>query len=135
MKRLPSMVFAVLVAAAGWFVWQQLQNGGWKGLSLPFGPLVPVTSTHTPPPRGNDTIRIATFNIQVFGEAKLHDSEAMRSVVAVLKNFDLIAIQEIRSVTQDIMPQLVAMLNADKQYHYDYAIGPRLGRTNSKEQY
>ena len=49
-------------------------------------------------------------------------------------NFDLIAIQEVRSVAQDIMPHLIEMLNADG-HQYDYAIGPRLGRTASKEQY
>jgi len=56
-------------------------------------------------------------------------------IVAILKNFDLIAIQEVRAVSQDVVPQLAALLNADGKYHYDYAIGPRLGRTSSKEQY
>jgi endonuclease/exonuclease/phosphatase family metal-dependent hydrolase len=91
--------------------------------------------TAPPPPRGSDTIRIATFNIRVFGEAKLNDAEAMLAIVAILRNFDLIAIQEVRAISQDIVPQLVALLNADGKSHYDYAVGPRLGRTSSKEQY
>jgi len=136
MKRLAGLLVTAGLLWLGWNAWQ----GGWRPEAL--GPLVSglfpgkgATSTATPPPRGNETIRIATFNIRVFGEAKLADPEAMRVLVAILKNFDLIAIQEVRAVSQDVIPQLVALLNADGQYRYDYALGPRLGRTASKEQY
>src|SRR5262245_23550508 len=88
-----------------------------------------------PAARGNETIRIAAFNIQVFGEAKLNDQPTMEAIVAILQNFDLVAIEEVRSVGQDVLPRLVAMLNASGKFQYDYAIGPRLGRTTSKEQY
>jgi deoxyribonuclease-1-like protein len=132
MKRLSSLLLAIVAVGIGWFAVQQGHTGSWKGLSIPG---LSNGMTQPPPPRGNQTIRIATFNIQVFGEAKLNDPEVMHTIVAILKNFDLIAIQEVRAVTQDIMPQLIALLNADGKCHYDYAIGPRLGRTSSKEQY
>jgi deoxyribonuclease-1-like protein len=135
MKRLASMLLAAVAVAIGWFVLQQLQANGWKGLTLPLGPAIQATNTQPPPPRGNDTIRIATFNIRVFGETKLNDRDTMQTIVAILKNFDLIAIQEVRAVSPDVVPQLVALLNADRKYQYDYALGPRLGRTSSKEQY
>src|SRR5688572_1435433 len=135
MKRLSSMLLAAIAAAIGWFVLQQLNANGWKGLTLPLGQAIQATNTRPPPPRGNDTIRIATFNIRVFGEAKLNDPEAMQTIVAILKNFDLVAIQEVRAVSQDVIPQLVELLNADGRFRYDYALGPRLGRSNSKEQY
>ncbi|QDU26838.1 Endonuclease/Exonuclease/phosphatase family protein [Anatilimnocola aggregata] len=92
------------------------------------------TSTQVPPPRGNASIRIASFNIQVFGDAKINNPAVMPIIVDVLKNFDLIAIQEIRA-QQDVCQQLVAMLNADGKFRYDYVVGPRLGRSSSKEQY
>jgi deoxyribonuclease-1-like protein len=133
MKRLASLFVALVAAAAGWFAMQQMPANGWKG--LPLVSALPATNTLPPPPRGNDTIRIASFNLCVFGEAKLNDQEALRTIVAILKNFDLIAIQEVRAVSQDVVPQLVALLNADGAYRYDYALGPRLGRTSSKEQY
>jgi endonuclease/exonuclease/phosphatase family metal-dependent hydrolase len=137
MKRL---VWLALAATALYFGWQGLQNGIDKNkLQELIGQLIggsrAPTTTASPPARGNDTIRIATFNLRVFGEAKLNDPEAMRVIVAILKNFDVIALQEIRAVSQEVVPQLAAMLNADGEYHYDYALGPRLGRTNSKEQY
>lgn len=127
-----SLIVAVFAALGGWYALQQAQNHGITNFSLPG--LNPPTSTEPPPSRGNDTIRVASFNIQVFGEAKLNDAEAMQAIVAILKNFDLVAIQEVRSVSQDILPQLISLLNADGQ-RYDYALGPRLGRSNSKEQY
>ena len=133
MKRLTSFAIAVVAALFGWFVLQQAQNHGFKGFSLP-GLLGGATSTDPPPARAGDTIRIASFNIQVFGESKLNDNDAMQAIVAILRNFDVIAVQEVRAVSQDILPQLMALLNADGR-HYDYAIGPRLGRSNSKEQY
>jgi deoxyribonuclease-1-like protein len=140
MKRLVWFVLAAIALFSGFAGWGAFQ-GGWNKqrlgdffTGLLRGGLSSQTSA-TPPPRGNDTIRIATFNIRVFGEAKLNDAEAMRTIVAILKNFDLIAIQEVRAVSQDILPQLVALLNADGKLRYDYAIGPRLGRTSSKEQY
>jgi len=132
MKKLMSLIVAVFAAVGGWYALQQAQNHGITSFSLPG--LTPATSTEPPPARGNDTIRIASFNIQVFGESKLNDPEAMQAIVAILKNFDLIAIQEVRAVSQEVLPQLISLLNADG-HRYDYALGPRLGRSSSKEQY
>src|SRR6478752_1624555 len=126
MKKLMSLIVAVFAAVGGWYALQQAQNHGITSFSLPG--LTPTTSTEPPPARGNDTIRVASFNIQVFGESKLNDPEAMQAIVAILKNFDLIAIQEVRAVSQEVLPQLISLLNADG-HRYDYALGPRLGRS------
>ena len=61
----------------------------------------------------NDKILIATFNIQVFGESKLRKPDAMAVIVEVIRKFDVIAIQEVRAKADDILPRLVAELNAD----------------------
>ncbi len=82
----------------------------------------------------NDKILIATFNIQVFGESKLRKPDAMAVIVEVIRKFDVIAIQEVRAKADDILPRLIAELNADGS-RYDFIIGPRLGRSISKEQY
>lgn len=90
-----------------------------------------------PPPQNGappSTIKIASFNIQVFGESKLRKPEAMRTIVDLVRRFDVVAIQEIRAVSDEIMPRFLAELNATGR-QYDFVIGPRLGRTNSKEQY
>jgi deoxyribonuclease-1-like protein len=131
MKRISSLVLAVAAALLGAYL---VQSGWIKGLSFP-GLNQPVTQRGNVPPRLGETIRIATWNIQVFGEAKLQDPATMNVIVTVLRNFDVVAIQEVRAENQNVVPELVALLNAGGEYHYDYVLGPRLGRTVSKEQY
>lgn len=138
MKRISWLVVAGIGLVVGFLVASAFNGGDAKSVADLFSKLVPGSGppdSALPPTRGNETIRVATFNIQVFGEAKLADDEAMRTIVGVLQNFDLVAIQEVRAVSQDVLPRLVERLNAGGNFHYDYALGPRLGRTSSKEQY
>lgn len=84
----------------------------------------------------NDTIsfkyiKIASFNIQVFGKSKIKNPEIMKYIVQIIKNFDIVAIQEIRSKEQDVLPTLIDMLGNN----WEYRISEPLGRTQSKEQY
>ncbi|QGJ71727.1 Metal-dependent hydrolase [Planctomycetales bacterium 10988] len=81
-----------------------------------------------------DSITIASFNIQVFGQSKLEDSAAMDILARTARRFDIIAVQEIRSKSQDVMPRFIDLINRGG-HRYDYVIGPRIGRTVSKEQY
>ncbi|HEY1066016.1 MAG TPA: endonuclease/exonuclease/phosphatase family protein [Pirellulales bacterium] len=87
-----------------------------------------------PPPRATTRVRVASFNIQVFGQDKLGDANVMEVLARVVRQFDVVAIQEIRSKSQDVMPRFLELINSTGA-HYDYAISPRLGRTTSMEQY
>lgn len=120
-------------------------SAGPESLVLPPGttpPVLPGNSAGGPatgpmvavPGRPADRLRLATFNIQVFGQSKLAKPEVMAAIVAVIRQFDIVAIQEIRSKEDNVLPQLIAQLNADGS-QYDFVIGPRLGRTVSTEQY
>lgn len=84
--------------------------------------------------RPSDKLLIATFNIQVFGESKLKKPQAMDVLTQVVRQFDVVAIQEVRAKSDDILPKFLAAINADGS-RYDFLIGPRLGRTVSTEQY
>ncbi len=92
---------------------------------------LPGTATVAPP---SDTITVATFNIQVFGTAKEEKRAVWERLAEVIRRFDVVAIQEIRCHDPDFLERFVAAVNA-KGRNYGYAIGPRLGRTSSKEQY
>ncbi len=81
-----------------------------------------------------DTILIASFNIQVFGSSKLSKPGVVNILAQVVRQFDVVAIQEIRSQEDRILPDFVAAINADGS-RYNFVIGPRLGRTVSTEQY
>ena len=131
-----------LVGVVGGTIWLLLQNysvDGLKGIKL--GPRDPGQGSSadafpvsTPANVSQDTIRIASFNIQVFGRSKLEKPTVMETITRIVQQFDVVAIQEIRSREDDILPRFVDMLNAGGR-HYDFVIGPRLGRTVSKEQY
>jgi deoxyribonuclease-1-like protein len=135
MKKNAPLLLILVALLGGGFLFQGQLKELLKNLpSLGNTALTHTTSTQAPPPRGNDTIRIASFNIQVFGEAKVNNPEVMPVIIEVLKNFDLIAIQEVRAQT-DVCQELVMRLNQSGPYRYDYVVGPRLGRSSSKEQY
>jgi endonuclease/exonuclease/phosphatase family metal-dependent hydrolase len=84
--------------------------------------------------RSGESIRIASFNIQVFGESKSEKQHVMNVLAKVVRQFDVVAIQEVRAKSQDVIPNFVKLLNSDGS-RYDHVVGPRLGRSNSKEQY
>ncbi|MDX1964496.1 MAG: endonuclease/exonuclease/phosphatase family protein [Pirellulales bacterium] len=85
-------------------------------------------------PGFSDKLKIASFNIQVLGEKKVSNPAITRVLAEILRRFDVVAVQEVRSVSDEIIPRLLQEVNAAGRA-YDYVIGPRLGRTNSKEQY
>jgi endonuclease/exonuclease/phosphatase family metal-dependent hydrolase len=84
--------------------------------------------------KNGDAVAIATFNIQVFGTSKLEDTQVMDVLAMVVRRFDVVAIQEVRAKDQTVLERFVALINAGGE-RYDYVVGPRLGRTSSKEQY
>ncbi len=103
--------------------------------TVPAAPInLPANQMPAAPPRGGETIKIASYNIQVFGTSKLQKPKAMQVLTAVVRQFDIVAIQEVRSTDDNVIPTFVNMINAAGA-RYDFVIGPRLGRTNSKEQY
>jgi len=104
----------------------------------PTGQLI---STRTPPTRlqglpakTSQTLLISSFNIQTFGKKKMEDQWVIDRIIAVIRQFDIVAIQEVRAEDQTTIPRLIQKINANGS-RYDYLIGPRLGRSVSKEQY
>ncbi|MEM1061947.1 MAG: endonuclease/exonuclease/phosphatase family protein [Planctomycetota bacterium] len=93
-----------------------------------------AVSTTAPPLATDDTVRIAAFNIQVFGRAKAGKPDVMRRLADIVRRFDVVAVQEIRSSDPAPFRQLVDLVNASGR-NYGATVGPRLGRTSSKEQY
>lgn len=125
------------LAFAGWQFFLKYRIDGLEGLKFqPRDGSAGVASGDVGPPpvTPGSTVRIASFNIQVFGESKLQKPQAMSVLVETVRRFDVVAIQEVRAKSDDILPRFVAQINATGR-RYDYVIGPRLGRTSSKEQY
>ena len=91
-----------------------------------------------PPPMpmiGGPAIRIASFNIQVFGDAKASKPYIMATLAAIIQNFHVVAIQEIRTQDDYFLDNFLrTYVNANGRV-YNKVVGPRLGRSTSKEQY
>jgi len=103
--------------------------------SVAGGPADPASDLMAPPPaRSTGTIRVASFNIEVFGTSKSSKPHVLDILARIVRKFDVVAVQEIRSRDQSIIPSFVDLINSTG-VRYDYVIGPRLGRTISKEQY
>jgi len=81
-----------------------------------------------------DAILIGSFNIQVFGESKIENRKVAELLAKIVRRFDIVAIQEVRAKATDFIPYFVQIVNSDGS-QYDSVVGPRLGRTTSKEQY
>ncbi|MDR0599756.1 MAG: endonuclease [Treponema sp.] len=78
-----------------------------------------------------ETVKIASFNIQIFGAAKMAKTEAAELLAEIVSGFDMVAIQEVRSAGIEPVERFMAMLPE----RYGYVLGPREGRSSSKEQY
>ena len=44
-----------------------------------------------------DYIKVASFNIQVFGQSKINKPDVMDILSRIIKKYDVVAIQEVRS--------------------------------------
>jgi endonuclease/exonuclease/phosphatase family metal-dependent hydrolase len=88
-------------------------------------------------------VRIFSFNIQVFGRAKMARDGVPAILADIVSGADITAIQELRSADIAPVEQFMAMLregDGEETYpslpgKYAYVLGPREGRSSSKEQY
>jgi len=81
------------------------------------------------------TIKIAAFNIQIFGEAKRQKDYVMEVLVDIVREFDIVLIQEIRDAEEETAPYFLQMINEIEGPEYRFVRSERLGRTTSKEAY
>ena len=139
-KKLVVTIVGLLVAlGGGWAFLQKFQIKGLDSLAIESrDPTLTSGSgdmlTAPPVQRTGETIRVASFNIQVFGTSKSNKPHVMEKLAVIARQFDVIAIQEIRSKDNGIIPAFIDLINSTGR-HYDFVIGPRIGRTVSTEQY
>jgi endonuclease/exonuclease/phosphatase family metal-dependent hydrolase len=127
------LLLLVLAAAAGAWLVTKYRIDGLENISLSRKGGA-EGSFSLPPAKVGETIRVASFNIQVFGTDKLSDPRVVAILARIIRQFDVVAVQEIRSQEQDLMARFVEIVNSEGR-SYNYVIGPRLGNSDSKEQY
>ena len=69
-------------------------------------------STEIDLPRSENSIRIATFNIQVFGQSKMKKPQVPQILARIIQQFDVVAVQEIRSQDQSFIDDFLGILNS-----------------------
>lgn len=135
MQRLILKLFPALVVACGWYFFQSYRIESLSPLKIVPREAASVSTKGTlPPARPGEVLRIASYNIQVFGESKLADSKTTAVLAQIIRKFDVVAVQEIRAKDAAFLSRFLQQVNA-AGIPYDVVIGPRLGRTDSKEQY
>ena len=136
MRRPFLFLLVVLLLGGSWVFLQNFEIEGLEHVVIKRRAQAPDHGRPTSPAVGDNgsSIRIASFNIQVFGERKAGKDHVMNILAKVVRDFDLVAIQEIRSRNPHLLPKFVELVN-EAGRHYDFVIGERQGRTSSKEQY
>eukprot|EP00057_Strongylocentrotus_purpuratus_P002771 XP_003725206.1 PREDICTED: deoxyribonuclease-1 [Strongylocentrotus purpuratus] len=78
---------------------------------------------------------IAAFNIQVLGQSKMGKPEVVDYLKQIIAQYDLVLIQEIRDVAGTAIVELLDAVNSQPGSNFKMTLGPRVGRSSSKEQY
>ncbi|XP_078517617.1 deoxyribonuclease gamma [Lissotriton helveticus] len=85
-------------------------------------------------------LKICSFNVRSFGEAKIAKPEVLDVIVKVISRCDVMLIMEIKDIDNKVLPFLMERLNSQPEKRgeknmYQYVISQRLGRKTYKEQY
>ena len=78
----------------------------------------------------SDSVKVASWNLEIFGEKKSNDAQLMNFYAEKIKDYDIVFIQEIRDREETAFPKLCALLQ-----NYSCKISSRAGTTSVKEQY
>jgi len=78
-------------------------------------------------------LRIASWALDGYGPTKFSNREARRNLAQVIRQFDIVAIQQIASVERDLVPRLIDSINQGDS-RYDYVMGESSGPPGRQEQ-
>jgi endonuclease/exonuclease/phosphatase family metal-dependent hydrolase len=84
--------------------------------------------------KSNETIRIATFNIQIFGKNKSSDANVMSVLARIVSQFDVVAIQEVRGGDATPIRALIELIRASGG-QFAATVSEPIGRTSQAESY
>ncbi len=129
------LLLLVAVAGGGWYVLKHFEIRGLDQLKMirRDSPAADVEST-PPDQRDKRTIRIAAFNLRNFGPTKADNPAVMEVLGRVIREFDIVALQEVCSARPDVLRKLLDRVNETGR-HYSLLVGPPMGRTQYTEYY
>ncbi|MFG0263854.1 MAG: deoxyribonuclease I [Rhodopirellula sp. JB055] len=93
-------------------------------------------SAKRPPQYQN--LRIASWALDGFGPTKLASNICRKNLIRVVRQFDMIALQQVSSIHQDLVPRMVDAINENSLGSggpvFDYVLGGPTGPTHRGEQ-
>lgn len=81
----------------------------------------------------DDTIKIASWNLKNIGNTKFNDPARIDIIIDIMKDYDIIAVQEVKDVSLQLPQKLAEKMNEDGS-NYNVVASERVGR-NVFEQY
>lgn len=83
-------------------------------------------------------LRIGSWALDGFGNSKLADDDVRRTLVRVIRQFDIVALQQISAIERDVIPLLVDACNSASsrvgELRYDFVLGEPIGPSDAREQ-
>ena len=124
-KNSTASVILVILLASAYYVYDSGLLDPILGQDEPETPVVPDV----------EKIKVAAFNIQVFGRTKREKTEVMSILAQIIREFDVVLVQEIRDSSETTAPIFLEAINSLEGPDYAFIRSERLGRTTSKEAY
>lgn len=85
----------------------------------------PVGSQRIITPNGQ-TIKIASFNVSYFANSQKQDAASIHYLAKIVSEFDVVAIQQIRTSDQTVLRKFVDEINS-MGFEYDFVVSPNVG--------
>lgn len=138
MRKPVAILGAALLAAILFFFFQHFKIEGWNSLRVSQRPVTaspktgaPVTAVSSTGRR--DAIRIATWQLDPFDQAKLENSQTVARAAEIIGRFDVVALQGLRGTGPALLAKVKEYLNgASSSHNYDYIVGPPTGDPGQK---
>jgi deoxyribonuclease-1-like protein len=130
----------ILAAVGSWFFFNDVSHDSAVvgGGNIAFRRSGAADAAHTSSLVGSrrpeGVIRLATFDLDKFDRQKASRDEIIDVMAQIIRQFDVVALQEVTSQEHHVIPRLVDAINGPTN-HYDFVLGPHVGRFDSKEQY
>ena len=140
-KLIRNSIIIVVLFAVGWYFFHRTEINSFEdAMTLlkedgqKFVNSIQNVSFGSAATKTKESITIASFDLNDFHDGKLDTSKTRETLLDILNQFDVIAIQGIQSPDHDALPRLIEGLRK-LDSGYDYIIGPRSSHTAVDHQF
>jgi len=130
----PSLLFLLIAAGGLWILAQRYEIRGIEDLQVVRNDSVPTDVGALPAAKHTETIRVASFNLGSFGPEKSSNAAVMEILARIIREFDVVAVQELCSTRPEVLRNLMDLVN-ETGSHYAILMGPHVDPSSEAEQF